>query len=756
MNNVKLARILLCVPFFQARLFAQEIAAVHVPVVPAAGLVGTVGVPASIAAFSAARDISMKEAAPIPFGYPVVYDAALKPMVLPASVVPTLGGSAYTVSAQAKPIVFQDVVGRQGALRMVPAVHDSAKSVGISAQGLRQLSADLGKGGANNEDFSGRFFENSAGQAAGTGDIVPAASQSETLVRSSPQILLPRGLKRAFLDHARSPADIDRLLPLDKGSVDLVSFLKNNIRRLGPVGVVSYMDGIGREFAAIDLQENPALLDILPGLKAKEKALVRRLQSRFDDVQLLVSEEGKTPKLVVDGIFMDVQASGTGLEALLSKADARVGDFASRHMLAGGDLAVETPLPMEEAERLVRRWAAGRKGAALGVIRLFFGDEMRVLRQGLDGVFRPESGAQARRRAVLSQVPDVQLLLKRGRLGRAQEALMAVEKGGVSEEYSPAWQAREQLEAKRMLLLLRKLSVDPVRCRKLWENFKNTHSEETVKVVESAALKLLAAVDAPEAGKIAQDEGLASRIVRQIEEPIRILREAGITATVPVYGSARILSREQARARFDRLISELGRGPWTPEQSKRVSAAKNDLENSRYYEMARRFAALVVRGTNGKVAIVAGGGGGAMEGANRGAFEAGGKSVGFNIHLEKEQALNPYITPGLSFEFEDFAPRKMALRLGALAHVHFIGGFGTFDELFETLTLMQNKKIPYAPIVLVGARSYWRKIIDFNVFVEEGLISPKDMDLFHFVENEVQAWAIVRAAYEKKVPSAGH
>ncbi len=134
-----------------------------------------------------------------------------------------------------------------------------------------------------------------------------------------------------------------------------------------------------------------------------------------------------------------------------------------------------------------------------------------------------------------------------------------------------------------------------------------------------------------------------------------------------------------------------------------------------------------------------------MKAANQGAFEAGGPSVGYNIILDKEQGLNKYATPGLDFEFENFSTRKMALRHGSVGLVYFPGGFGTMDELFEVLTLMQTRKMPRVPIVLVGERAYWDKILDFDEFARMGLISSGDLSLFHFADAARSAWNAIVA-----------
>ena len=170
---------------------------------------------------------------------------------------------------------------------------------------------------------------------------------------------------------------------------------------------------------------------------------------------------------------------------------------------------------------------------------------------------------------------------------------------------------------------------------------------------------------------------------------------------------------------------------------------------SRYYDEARRFAALVTRRSASlekRIYVVTGGGPGIMEAGNRGAFEVGGKSVGLNIVLTHEQVPNRYITPELCFQFHYFALRKMHFLMRAIALVCFPGGFGTLDELFEVLTLVQTGKSRMRPILLFG-REFWTRLIDFDLLIETGMISAGDTRLFHFVETAEEAWALLVAEY---------
>jgi len=230
------------------------------------------------------------------------------------------------------------------------------------------------------------------------------------------------------------------------------------------------------------------------------------------------------------------------------------------------------------------------------------------------------------------------------------------------------------------------------------------------------------------------------------------LRDWGVRSTVVVFGSARIPSPEQAAA--------LTENAKTPAEKR---AAKRAVERSHLYEDARAFArivslrggALAVTGAPRDNVIATGGGPGIMEAANRGAAEAGAPSIGFNITLPHEQYPNAWSTPALTFRFHYFAMRKMHLAQRANALAVFPGGFGTFDELFELLTLVQTGKATPRPIVLVG-RSFWEGVVNLPLLVEEGMIDEKDLSLFDIVDTPEEAWAsLVRRGLEARaLPSA--
>ena len=242
---------------------------------------------------------------------------------------------------------------------------------------------------------------------------------------------------------------------------------------------------------------------------------------------------------------------------------------------------------------------------------------------------------------------------------------------------------------------------------------------------------------------ILRDELRPVRLQLELLKPELILQENHIESTVVIYGSSRIPKPETAKARLVSAEAEYRKNKNDDALKQKVNIARRALANSKYYEEARKLGGLISSNT-GKdmLVVITGGGPGIMEAANRGAHEAGIPSIGMNIVLPFEQAPNPYITPELTFQFHYFAIRKMHLLMRAKALVAFPGGYGTLDELFETLTLVQTQKVNAIPILLFG-RGFWERVINFNALVEEGTISPKDLDLFQFVETAEDAWDII-------------
>jgi uncharacterized protein (TIGR00730 family) len=244
-----------------------------------------------------------------------------------------------------------------------------------------------------------------------------------------------------------------------------------------------------------------------------------------------------------------------------------------------------------------------------------------------------------------------------------------------------------------------------------------------------------------------RDECRPLRLQLELLKPELIQQEHNIESTIVVFGSARIPDPESAKKNLEALQAQVDENPGDANLSAKLARAGRNLANSKYYEEARRLARLVSsecrRPDKMTHVITTGGGGGIMEAANRGAHDEGAKSLGMNIVLPFEQAPNPYITPELSFQFHYFAIRKMHFIMRAKGLVVFPGGFGTMDELFETLTLVQTHKIKPIPIVLFG-KDFWERFVRFDVLVEEGTISPEDLSLFQYVETAEEAWEIIR------------
>jgi len=244
-------------------------------------------------------------------------------------------------------------------------------------------------------------------------------------------------------------------------------------------------------------------------------------------------------------------------------------------------------------------------------------------------------------------------------------------------------------------------------------------------------------------------EFLLRRETRGIRLQLELLKpdldqtEMGIENTIVVFGSARFSSMEDALRQLDEARAS--------GDAQALAVAQRHMRNAHHYEQARHFGRIVATHSMAlpqkeRMYICTGGGPGIMEAANRGASEAGAPTLGLNIALPHEQHANPYVTPELSFKFHYFAVRKMHFMMRAKAMVAFPGGFGTLDELFEVITLVQTKKSTPVPIILVGT-DYWKRLINMDVLVEEGAISAEDLNLFRYTDDPQEAWDIIRTFY---------
>lgn len=226
------------------------------------------------------------------------------------------------------------------------------------------------------------------------------------------------------------------------------------------------------------------------------------------------------------------------------------------------------------------------------------------------------------------------------------------------------------------------------------------------------------------------------------------MRKQGVKHTIVVFGSTRIVPSEAALEKLRNIEKELEKEPHSPKLLEALKNAESMVRKSIYYDEARKFGRLVGINGNGSnspdVTIMTGGGPGIMEAANRGAMDVGAKSIGLNIQLPFEQSPNPYITPELCFVFHYFAMRKLHFLNRSKAFVFFPGGFGTLDELFEVLTLIQTKKSDPMPVVLID-KVYWQKAINIDFLLEEAVISHADADIIIYANDAQDAWNAIVA-----------
>jgi uncharacterized protein (TIGR00730 family) len=250
-------------------------------------------------------------------------------------------------------------------------------------------------------------------------------------------------------------------------------------------------------------------------------------------------------------------------------------------------------------------------------------------------------------------------------------------------------------------------------------------------------------------------DGRILRIMSEYQEPLARFRREGIQDTVVFFGSARFHSRSDAESALQPLAKPGSLHPAPPETQDEIRVAQAGVTMARYYEDARRLAYLLTQWSmqlsskRQRFVVTTGGGPGIMEAANRGAHEAGGKTIGLNINLPYEQMPNPYISPELNFEFHYFFMRKLWFAYLAKALIVFPGGFGTFDELFEILTLAQTEKLAKKIVVVLYGSDYWKKVVNFDALVEAAVVSPEDMNLFHLSDSPDEAFEYLRDGLNK-------
>lgn len=248
---------------------------------------------------------------------------------------------------------------------------------------------------------------------------------------------------------------------------------------------------------------------------------------------------------------------------------------------------------------------------------------------------------------------------------------------------------------------------------------------------------------------LTQDNLRHIRLQLEYLKPQQVLEQHNINATIVVFGSARFLSPEQATLLLKNAQQAVAENANSQNQQA-MKYAQAQVKRSRYYTAAQRFSYLVAEHSckyqDCALTIISGGGPGIMEAANRGAMEAGGESIGLNIVLPREQQPNQYITPKFCFQFHYFAIRKMHFLQRARALVAFPGGFGTLDELFETLALIQTKKAKRVPVILFN-QTFWQSLINFDLLVEEGVINAEDLELIQYADTAEDAWQLIKNHY---------
>ncbi len=708
---------------------------------PAFLLALLLGLPASAAQIGNVRVVlPVNGAAPAAAAAPSLTGGSA-PLLAAPGAVPTLAPSLIPGAA---PQLTPAVSIAPSAVSVLPAAE--AQALPLSAlsglQNLAQAIAVKPEGASPSASFT-RYFDHAAQPAAG--DISGPSD--------SPK--LPPGVKSVSVDMVQTSADIERLIPSGQNSDDLKAQLKRDLKNMAPYYVYTYQDALGGRFTAIDLSAKPGLAARIPELQPHEVTLIKKIQTISKDLQVLVREDGKTPDLVVGGVVTEMKSligKNVDFTFLINKANTQVLEHGRRHGLGHGaaaiDLAEESQVPVESVRSDLNAWAK-KATVVVDKVFVFAGGDLKVFVRRADGSF--DSGpAQGPSAIDPGHISNLRSLVGAGRYEMAQQVLHKIESvHGGARPGMPLHDLREQVEGERTYLKIEKLvrTRQVAQAASLWENFALSHSLDIVKQLEPRVLAALPLFDLPTHVNIAPAPD-TRQIVREIEEPPKRLREHGIRATITVYGSARILPSSQAQEALSAVLGKVTARPKSAEDKKLLKDAKRAVSNAKYYEEARKFGQLVARLGGGQLAVVTGGGPGIMEAANRGAHEAGGPSVGFNIKLPHEQSANPYLTEGLSFDFENFSTRKMSLRHGAVALVYFPGGFGTMDELFEVLTLMQTGKMQKVPIVLLGAKGYWNNILDFAEFERMGLISKGDLSLFKFVETAGEAWSAIQGEIE--------
>jgi uncharacterized protein (TIGR00730 family) len=277
-----------------------------------------------------------------------------------------------------------------------------------------------------------------------------------------------------------------------------------------------------------------------------------------------------------------------------------------------------------------------------------------------------------------------------------------------------------------------------------WEQVKPSSEEpnasERVRAIMASDSYLLAIQDTD---FLNTDDTRGVRLQLDYEKAESLLRKLGVQHTIVVFGSTRINEKSESLRKLESILEQLKSDPENISLERQLEIAQRIHEKHPYYDIARNFGALVGKSGSGpndnRVMLMTGGGPGIMEAANRGAYDVGAMSIGLNITLPHEQFPNPYVTEGLCFRFHYFAIRKLHFLLRAKALVAFPGGYGTIDELVETLTLIQTREMRPVPVILIG-KKYWQRALDIDFLADEGVIDAEDRELFWYAETAEEAW----------------
>jgi uncharacterized protein (TIGR00730 family) len=275
-------------------------------------------------------------------------------------------------------------------------------------------------------------------------------------------------------------------------------------------------------------------------------------------------------------------------------------------------------------------------------------------------------------------------------------------------------------------------------------------AQRNVKAIMDSPSYILAERDV---ALLARRELRPVRLQLELLKPEMAFHEHNISSTIVVFGSTHVGERGKLQQQLEAARATLATDPQNPRHARAVSRAERLLAKAHHYETAREFGRLVslrAQGEGPAYVVVTGGGPGIMEGANRGAYDVGAKSVGLNITLDAEQKPNPYITPDLCFQFHYFALRKMHFLLRAQALVVFPGGFGTLDELFDAVTLRQTRRMQEIPIIMV-CREYWQRVIDLQFLADEGVIEDEHLELVSYAETAQEIWTAI-ASFHRHQP----